>query len=198
MTPDDLLAFEEDIAQEFEAGKIKAPIHLSKGNERQLIDIFKGIGPEDYVLCGWRSHPHCLLKGVPPARLKAKIMAGHSVSLTFPEYKILCSGIVGGICPIACGIGYALKQKNDGNPMGHGSRVWCFVGDMTATSGIFRESLQYATGHELPVTWIIEDNGKSVCSDTKETWGDGMSMYLTRYEYELGRPHAGTGQWVRF
>ena len=39
----DLISFEEDIKKIYEAGKIKAPIHLSGNNEEQLIKIFKKI-----------------------------------------------------------------------------------------------------------------------------------------------------------
>ena len=35
ITKDELLAFEEDIAQEFAAGHIRSPIHLGGGNEHQ-------------------------------------------------------------------------------------------------------------------------------------------------------------------
>lgn len=195
-TPDKLLAFEEDIAQEFAKGTIRSPVHLSHGNEADLIQIFDGINADDWVLCGWRSHYHCLLKGVPPEELKQAIMDGHSVSLSFPEYKILCSGIVGGVAPIAVGIAWALKKKND-EAFGLTSKVHCFLGDMTATTGIVHESMRYAAGHSLPVKWIIEDNGQSVCTDTKQSWGDGVPD-VDRYEYKLGRPHAGIGQWVRF
>jgi pyruvate dehydrogenase E1 component alpha subunit len=193
MTPDDLLAFEEDIAQEFAAGKIRAPIHLGGGNERQLIDIFETIAPDDWVLAGWRSHFHCLLKGVPPAELKAAILAGHSVSLCFPAHKILCSGIVGGIAPIAVGLAWAIKRRGDDR------RVHCFLGDMSAESGIVHEAMKYASGHDLPIRWIIEDNGLSVCTDTKESWGTAVHLTkVTRYSYTLSRPHVGTGRWVKF
>ena len=39
----DLIAFEKDIKSTFEKGKIRKPIHLSGGNEDQLINIFKYI-----------------------------------------------------------------------------------------------------------------------------------------------------------
>ena len=39
MTSEELIAFESEIAQLFEQGKIHAPVHLSKGNERELIEI---------------------------------------------------------------------------------------------------------------------------------------------------------------
>ena len=101
MTIEEMLAFEADIAAEFEIGRIAAPVHLAGGNESQLIEIFKGIKDEDWIACSWRSHLHALLKGVPPAELKAAIMAGRSIALCFPEYRMISSAIVGGICPIA-------------------------------------------------------------------------------------------------
>src|SRR5262252_6831964 len=95
-----LRAFEEEIAQEFAAGNIRAPVHLAAGNETALIEIFERVKPDDWVLCSWRSHYHALLKGVPRHEVKAAIMAGHSISLCFPQYKVLSSAIVGGIAPI--------------------------------------------------------------------------------------------------
>jgi TPP-dependent pyruvate/acetoin dehydrogenase alpha subunit len=195
----DLLAFEEDIAQEFAAGRILAPIHLGGGNERELIDIFDEVQADDWVLCGWRSHYHCLLKGVPPDELKAAILSGHSVSLCFPRHKILSSGIVGGIAPIALGIASEIKRRNDENPLGHETRVWVFLGDMTAESGIVHEAMKYAARHGFPIRWVIEDNGQSVCTPTQASWGSHPGEPdVTRYRYELSRPHAGIGKWVRF
>ena len=207
MTPEDLLAFEEDIAQEFAAGNIRAPIHLGGGNERELLEIFETIKPGDWVLVGWRSHYHALLKGVPPAELKAAILAGHSVSLCFPAHKILCSGIVGGIAPIAVGLAWAIKQRHSDYLLTHETHethddtiVHCFLGDMSAESGIVHEAMRYAGGRDLPVRWIVEDNGLSVCTDTKASWGRSVAPpeAVTRYRYTLSRPHSGIGKWVRF
>jgi pyruvate dehydrogenase E1 component alpha subunit len=198
MTKDELIAFEDDIAREFAAGNIRAPIHLSGGNEDYLIDIFRDIGRDDWLLCSWRSHYHCLLKGVPPVVLKARIMAGHSVALCFPDYKILSSGIVGGTAPIAVGLAWGCKQRND-NAHNHETRVHCFIGDMTATAGIVYEAQKYAACNALPIKWWVEDNGKSVCTDTKKSWGENeWKREVERYEYTLTRPHSGIGQWIRF
>lgn len=205
MTPQELFAFEEDIAREFERGNIKAPIHLGGGNEDKLIKIFADIRSCDWVLCGWRSHYHCLLKGVPPSELKSAILAGRSVSLCFPEYRILSSGIMGGIAPIATGLAYAIKQKEpNGQPSGayhatYSSHVYCFLGDMTAMSGIVHEAKQYAMRNNLPVTWIVEDNGLSVMTPTQKSWGlERSACDLERYSYRLTRPHSGIGAWIRF
>jgi pyruvate dehydrogenase E1 component alpha subunit len=45
----DITAFEAEIADLFQQGKIKAPIHLRSGCEQNLIDIFKEIKSEDWV-----------------------------------------------------------------------------------------------------------------------------------------------------
>ena len=41
MNIQELLSFENEIADLFNKGKIKAPIHLYYGNENKLIKIFK-------------------------------------------------------------------------------------------------------------------------------------------------------------
>ena len=146
MTRDDLIAFEEKMAAHFNAGRIKAPLHLAGGNEDQLITLFQEVRPQDWVLTSWRSHFHCLLKGVPAPELEARIIEGRSIALCFAEQRILSSAIVGGICPIAVGLAWAIKRS------GEDARVWCFIGDMTARSGIFDESFRYVAGHDLPVT----------------------------------------------
>tara|TARA_Y100000310_G_C20685047_1_gene818445 strand:- start:3210 stop:3821 length:612 start_codon:yes stop_codon:yes gene_type:complete len=199
LTPTDLINFEEDVAAEFNSAKIKAPIHLSNGNEEQIIEQFQNIKENDWVLATWRSHYQCLLKGVPREILKEKIMKHESMFLCFPEYKIFSSPIVTGNLPIAVGIGLALKRNDED------SRVYCFVGDMTAETGSFSECLKYVTNHKLPVKFIIEDNNKSVCTDTRKAWNSDTlsferknSEYLAYYKYESKWPHAGAGTRVNF
>lgn len=189
----ELIAFETEIADLFTAGKIRYPVHLSDGNEDALIDIFKDIQSDDWVLGSWRMHSQCLLKGVPPEELKAAIMAGRSMTLCFPEYRILSSAIVGGVLPIAVGIALAIKRAG-----GH-ERVYCFLGDMTAETGMFHECAKYARNYDLPIRWIVEDNGISVCSDTRAVWG-GVTEHgcVIRYRYKSHYPHAGAGQRVQF
>ena len=174
MNREQLIAFEEDIAKEFNDAKIKAPIHLYSGNEEEMINIFKDINPKDWVLCSWRSHYQCLLKGVPPEKVKSEIMGGRSISLCFPEYRIFSSAIVTGVLPIAVGIGLSIKRSNTSWDTG---KVYCFIGDMTALTGSFQECLAYVKNHQLPVKFIIEDNGKSVCTDTKDVWNIEKHSY---------------------
>ena len=149
--PSELISFEEDIADQFNNSKIKAPIHLYNGNETQMIEIFDGIKEEDWVFCTWRSHYQCLLKGVPPETVKYDILKGKSITLCYPEYKIYSSAIVTGNIPIATGVALDIKRK------GSSEKVWCFVGDMTSETGTFFENWKYSVNHDLPITYIIEN-----------------------------------------
>lgn len=193
MTPADLLAFEADMTALFEQGQIRAPLHLAGGNEQALIDVFKGIDlAHDWIAVGWRSHYHCLLAGVPPEKVKEAILDGRSITMCFPEYRVISSAIVGGIAPIAMGIAWGIKRR------GEPGKVWCFIGDMTARTGIVAETMHYAMGHKLPIQFVIEDNGKSVCTPTDNVWGNGGYAPVLHYRYELTRPHVGVGKHVKF
>ena len=194
-----LIDFESDIAECFNSAQIKAPVHLYDGNEQQMIDIFKKVQPHDWVFCSWRSHYQCLLKGVPPSLLKQEILDGKSITLCFPEYKIYSSAIVTGNIPIATGAALDIKRK------GTSEHVWCFVGDMTSETGTFYENHKYAVNHDLPITFVVEDNGKSVCTDTRKTWNITDLTYskpgipkVIYYQYETRYPHAGAGKRIQF
>ena len=195
----DLIKFENDIAAVFNSGKIRAPVHLYSGNEEVLIKFFKKIKKNDWVFCSWRSHYQCLLKGVPPKRLKKEILEGKSISLCFPEYRIYSSAIVGGTLPIAVGMAVSLKRKKSRN------KVYCFMGEMTSETGIAHETIKYSRNKKLPIHFIVEDNRKSVCTDTRKTWSQGKltyekssDKYVTYYKYSLKYPHAGAGKRVQF
>jgi pyruvate dehydrogenase E1 component alpha subunit len=199
MNSDELIAFEDEVAAVFNGGKIRAPVHLYSGNESQMVQVFKDVRPNDWVFCSWRSHYQCLLKGVPPAQVMAEIMAGRSISLCFPEYRVYSSAIVGGVLPIAVGTAMAIQRS------GEDARVHCFVGDMTAETGIAHESIKYSRNHRLPIRFIVEDNGKSVCTDTRSAWAqprltfEGVrDEFIHYYRYETRYPHAGAGVRVQF
>ena len=86
------------------------------------------------------------------------------------------------------------------------SRVFCFIGDMTSETGSAHECIKYSRNHGLPVHFIVEDNNKSVCTDTRKTWStekltyeNADDDYVTYYRYSLDKyPHAGAGAQVQF
>jgi pyruvate dehydrogenase E1 component alpha subunit len=199
MTAQDLINFETEIADAFNQAQVRAPVHLYSGNEEQMIEIFRNIGAEDWVLCSWRSHYQCLLKGVPRERLKREIFEGRSISLCFPEYRVLSSAIVTGVLPIAVGIALAIKRARGTNT------VFCFMGEMTAETGVAHECIKYSENYDLPIRFIIEDNGKSVCTDTRAAWNQPILTYegirnprILYYKYQSKYPHAGAGKRVQF
>lgn len=207
MTRDDLIAFEEDIAELFNAGNIRYPVHLESGNEDALLRIFDDVKPQDWIFTSWRGHLKALLKGVPPEELKAAILRGESMALRFPEYRVYGSAIVGGTIPIALGVAMAIKCKCNNSAFmeyysDEDSRVHCFLGDMTSHTGIFNECLRYADNFRLPIRFIVEDNGVSVCTNTKYACGGGIdfsgSPRIEHYRYESRWPHAGAGKRVMF
>jgi len=194
-----LQGFESKIASIFNEGRIKAPVHLSDGNEAPLIEVFKNVKADDWVFCSWRSHYQCLLKGVPEEEVLQEILAGRSISLGFPEYRIFSSAIVGGQVPIAVGVACAEKIKNSN------IHVWCFIGDMTAETGITQSSIRYAETHDLPITFVVEDNGISVLTQTREVWAsetlrfdERQSTKVISFKYSSKYPHAGAGVRVQF
>jgi pyruvate dehydrogenase E1 component alpha subunit len=195
----ELISFEDSIAESFNNGKIRAPIHLYSGNEQELIDIFQEVGENDWVFCSWRSHYQCLLKGVDPAQLTEAILEGRSIALCFLENKVFSSAIVGGQISIALGVAMAIKMA------GGKERVFCFMGDMTSETGVAQSAFNYANNFDLPIYFIVEDNNLSVCTDTRETWGTGELRYeamknprIRSYKYSNKYPHAGAGKRVQF
>ncbi len=197
ITAESLRSFEERVADSFNQAKIRAPIHLHGNNEKQLIDIFNSIKSEDWIFSSWRSHYHCLLKGVPEEQLYNDILSGKSINLIYPDYKIYTSAIVGGIIPIALGTAIGLKRKKSKE------MVHLFMGDMTSETGIAHEAYKYSLAYKLPIKFIIECNNKSVCTDTMKVWN--IKEYTLKgmpnvefYDYDLPWPHAGAGVRVQF
>lgn len=189
---EELIAFEQRVAEAFKAKLVKGPVHLSGGNEEQLIKIFEKIDREDWCFCSYRQHYHALLHGVPEEKLFKAICDGHSMTLQFPEHRFFSSAIVGGQVPIAVGVAAALKRQ------GKSRAVHCFVGDMASTIGVFYEALQYTDGHALPIFFYIEDNGLSCDSPTSECWGPGVGGSVVHYSYKRHWPHVGVAEWVNF
>ena len=193
--PQDLIDFERKIADQWENGKIRGPIHLSGGNEEELIEIGKRIESTDWVFSTWRSHYHSLVKGVCPVWLEQEIVEGRSITIVNKEERFYSSAIVGAIIPIAVGVAMAIKENH-----GH-ECVWCFIGDMAFETGGFYEMHKYAQRYNLPIRFVVEDNGVSTNTPTEETW-NGVKRELPEdviwYNYKKQWPHYGTGKWVIF
>lgn len=193
MTSADLIAFETRIRDLYDAGELPFLLHLAGGNESQLISVYENIKEGDWVFASHRCHYHALLKGIPPLAVEAAIKEGKSMFIYDAARNFCCSAILGGTCGIAAGVAYALKEE------GSESRVWCFLGDGAEDNGHLWEAALYAEGHNLPVTFIIEDNGRQVETTTEERRGrhtkglEWLFACVRRYYYNPTHSHAGSG-----
>lgn len=193
-TEEKLIRFEQEIVDIWEAGKIKGPVHLSNGNEKPLIEIFKRIKETDWVFSTWRSHYHWVLSGLSADYATEVIKEGKSITMCEHEDKFYASAIVGGTLSIALGVATALKRDNSDE------KVWVFLGDMSFESGIFYEVHKYARRFDLPLHFVVEDNGVSTYTPTEATWNGKRDIPsdVIYYTYKSKFPHYGSGKWIAF
>jgi TPP-dependent pyruvate/acetoin dehydrogenase alpha subunit len=191
-TKERLIAFEDRVKAAWEEGNLPYLIHLSGGNEEQLLDIFEEAKEGDWFFVSHRNHYHSLLAGIPEEQVFQNIWDGGSMFSYSRKHRVFSSAILAGNCGIAVGVAMALKA------VGSKNRVWCFLGDGAEENGSFAEAVLYVAGHNLPVEFIIEDNNYQV--DTPKEVRRGMQSGLLdlwpcvrRYRYKSTYPHGGSG-----
>lgn len=185
-----LIKFEKRIGRLWEEGVLPYLLHFCGGNENELIEIFDEIGTDDYVVSSHRSHYHYLLKGGSRHDLEDIIKRGDSMFVFDRKLNFLSSSLLAGGASIAAGIAMALKLK------GSKARVWCFVGDGAEDEGNFYEAVSFVEGFDLPCTFIIEDNDKSVETTKYQRRGKYVPQWgkcVRKYSYTPTYPHAGNG-----
>ena len=191
VTSDDLLQFELRIAELWESGDLPYLLHLSGGNEDWLVDLFGKMNEGDWIFSTHRSHYHALLSGVSQERLEQLIRNGDSMFIYDRSKQFFSSSILAGTSCIAAGIAWALKEEESKN------RVWCFLGDGAEEEGHFYEAVMMVTGHDLPCTFVIEDNNRSVDTSIEERMPSRFRMQwpdcVIRNRYTPTYPHAGNG-----
>jgi pyruvate dehydrogenase E1 component alpha subunit len=82
------------------------------------------------------------------------------------------NGILGAGAPLACGAGLAAKFRGDG-----GIAI-SFVGDGASNQGMFLESLNLAAVWNLPVIFVVENNGYA--ESTSVEWAVACDSYVDR------------------
>lgn len=198
ITKQELIEFEKRIARRYDDGDFPYLVHLCGGNEDRLIEIFEDAKPGDWFFSTHRSHYHYLLAGGSPERLEYLIEDGRSMFVFDSKLNFYTSSIVCAVPSIAAGVAWALKRSGSEN------RVWCFVGDGAEDEGHFCEAVRYVDGWDLPCTFIIEDNDRSVSASKAVRWGtDRVPSWpscVVRYSYKPTWPHGGTGTpgWLNF
>jgi pyruvate dehydrogenase E1 component alpha subunit len=161
--------FEERTYQEYTkpGQRIGGFCHLYSGQEAVAVGIAsiyqKG---KDYLINAYRDHGHSLALGMDPKVAMAEMFGratgcskgkGGSMHFFAPDKNFWGGhGIVGGQTPLGLGIAYYLKYKN------LKGACLCYLGDGAVNQGPFHESLNLASLWNIPVVYIIENNGYSM------------------------------------
>ena len=154
--------FEERAAQMYGKQKIAGFLHLYIGQEAVSTGTVQALRPDDPIITAYRDHGIALAMGMSAkagmAELFGKIdgcSRGKGGSMHFFDKELGMMGghgIVGGHIPVATGLAFAHKYKEDGGV------TLCFFGDGAVGQGAFHESMNLAGLYDLPVVFIVENN----------------------------------------
>lgn len=156
--------FEERLIGLHDEGRFRGHYHVYIGQEATGVPAMSLADPGDHLFSTHRNHGHLLARGADPRFLLSEILGRrdgynkgkggsfhtNSVALGFLQ----CSGVVGGILPLATGAAYAAKAQ------GNRKIAVCLFGDGALEEGAIPESFNLASLWKLPVLYLCENNGK--------------------------------------
>lgn len=172
--------FEERSLRSYQQGHIGGFLHLYIGQEAVAVGSVSMLGEDDHVITAYRDHGHALAVGMDFDECMAELYGkktgcskgkGGSMHFFAPDKNYWGGhGIVGGQTPLGLGIAFALKyNKKKGSCL-------CFMGDGATNQGPFYESLNLASLWNLPVVYIIENNGYSMgTAESRHSAGDPLA-----------------------
>ena len=153
---------EDQISKKYSEQEIRCPVHLSVGQEAIAVGICQNLSLKDQVYSTHRCHSHYLAKG---GNLKSMICeiygkqsgccGGRGGSMHLMDVSVgmmLSLPIVASVIPIAVGaaMSHKMKKKKD--------IVVVFFGDAAVEEGVFHESANFASLHDLPILFVCENN----------------------------------------
>lgn len=160
-------AFELRAAEMYQRAKIGGYCHLNLGEEATVVGLTGALEPRDYLFTTYRDHGYALARGLAPGRVMAELFGratgvsggrGGSMHLFDRKLRLLGGyGIVGGQIPPATGAALALTYRVSAGP--DAEAVMCVLGDGTTNIGAFHESLNLAGLWQLPIVYVIVNNG---------------------------------------
>ena len=158
--------FEERAIRAYQQGQIGGFLHLYIGEESVAVGSISVRGPDDHVITAYRDHGHALAVGMTMNECMAEMFGkeagcskgkGGSMHFFAPDKNYWGGhGIVGGQTPLGLGLAYGVKYK------GLKGAALCYMGDGAVNQGVFHESLNLASLWNLPVVYVIENNGYSM------------------------------------
>ena len=179
-------ASEEAIIKYYHEDDMKTPMHMSMGEEAIVTGVCHALTDEDQVLGTYRSHALFLAKtqkvNIFFAEMYGKSTGtangkSGSMHLSYPEKGMLVSSaIVASSIPTAVGVALANKMKKNN------TITVVFFGDGAVDTGVFWESLNYACLENLPIIFVLENNGLAVHTSRKKRHGyDSISQLVSQY-----------------
>lgn len=165
--------FEQAALKYYNAGRIGGFLHLYIGQESVAVGTISLCGENDHNITAYRCHGHALASGMNMNECMAELFGkytgsakgkGGSMHLFAPDKNFWGGhGIVAGQTPLGLGLAYGLKYK------GLQGAALCYMGDGAVNQGAFHESLNLAALFELPVVYVIENNGYSMGTSQKRS-----------------------------
>jgi pyruvate dehydrogenase E1 component alpha subunit len=158
--------FEDRCNEAYQGGNIGGFLHLYNGQEAIAVGATSVCGKHDHQITAYRDHGHALAVGMSMNECMAELYGkatgcskgkGGSMHFFAPDKNYWGGhGIVGGQTPLGLGLGYGIKFK------GLKGAALCYLGDGAVNQGAFHESLNIASLWNIPVIYIIENNGYSM------------------------------------
>jgi acetoin:2,6-dichlorophenolindophenol oxidoreductase subunit alpha len=158
--------FEEAVMTLHRRGMIPGPVHLSIGQEGEIVGACRALRLGDFMTGNHRSHGHPIAKGAKVAPLMAELMGkrtgvcgGKAGSMHLADFSVGSlgeSGIVGSALPVAAGAGLSAQIR------GTDEVCLAFFGDGAVNIGAFHESMNLAAVWKLPVIYFCENNHYAV------------------------------------
>ncbi len=157
----------------YNKGGIGGFCHLYIGQESVAVGTISLCGENDHIITAYRDHGHALAVGMSMNECMAELYGkasgcskgkGGSMHFFAPDKNYWGGhGIVGGQTPLGLGLGYALKYNElEGCAL-------CYLGDGAVNQGAVHESYNLAALFEIPVVFVIENNGYSMGTSQKRS-----------------------------
>ncbi|MEM1084052.1 MAG: pyruvate dehydrogenase (acetyl-transferring) E1 component subunit alpha [Verrucomicrobiota bacterium] len=165
--------FEQAALKMYNKGVMGGFLHLYIGQESVAVGTLSLCGENDHNITAYRCHAHALASGMSMNECMAELYGkatgcskgkGGSMHFFAPDKNYWGGhGIVAGQTPLGLGLGYGLKYQ------GLEGCALTFMGEGAVNQGAFHESLNLASLFEIPVIFIIENNGYSMGTSQKRS-----------------------------
>ena len=153
---------EEEAAAAYARGKIGGFLHLYIGQEAIAVGCAAAMQPIDTMIGTYRDHGIALVRGMSARSLMAELFGkatgcsrglGGSMHMFDVDNRMLGGyGIVGGHIPVAAGVAFASKYRDEG------AVTVCFFGEGSVPIGDFHEGVSLAALWKLPIVFVCENN----------------------------------------